>query len=81
MHILILGAAGMVSTPADLLRWDRALRIPNLLLSQADFQTSVTPASRYYSPRDNFVATVTFTDGSVFSLTYTAMGHKDFPKE
>lgn len=29
------GAAGMVSTPADLLRWDRALRVPNLILSQA----------------------------------------------
>ena len=42
---------------------------------------TVAPASRYYSPRDNFVATATFTDGSVFSLTYTAMGHKDFPKE
>jgi len=38
------GAAGMVSTPADLLRWDRALRIPNLLLSQASLDEMFRPA-------------------------------------
>jgi predicted dehydrogenase/threonine dehydrogenase-like Zn-dependent dehydrogenase len=35
----------------------------------------------YYSPRDNFAATATFTDGSVATLTYTAMGSRDHPKE
>jgi predicted dehydrogenase/threonine dehydrogenase-like Zn-dependent dehydrogenase len=34
-----------------------------------------------YGPRDNFVATVAFRDGSVGTLTYTAMGHGDHPKE
>lgn len=38
------GAAGMVSTPADLLRWDRALRIPNLVLSQASLDEMFRPA-------------------------------------
>ena len=30
---------------------------------------------------DNFVATMTFGDGSVCALTYTALGHRDHPKE
>ncbi|MFN8006069.1 MAG: hypothetical protein U0V70_03380 [Terriglobia bacterium] len=34
-----------------------------------------------YSPSDNFVATLNFADGSVATLTYTAMGAKDHPKE
>jgi predicted dehydrogenase/threonine dehydrogenase-like Zn-dependent dehydrogenase len=34
-----------------------------------------------YSPRDNFVATMRFEDGSVATLTYTALGARDFPKE
>jgi CubicO group peptidase (beta-lactamase class C family) len=37
------GAAGIVSTPADLVRWDLALRIPGLLLSR---QTRSTRCSR-----------------------------------
>lgn len=35
----------------------------------------------YFNPTDNFVATLTFEDGSVASLTYTAFGAKDYPKE
>ncbi|HLM69751.1 MAG TPA: bi-domain-containing oxidoreductase, partial [Longimicrobium sp.] len=35
----------------------------------------------YYGPRDNFVATIAFQDGSVATLTYTAMGARDYPKE
>jgi predicted dehydrogenase len=30
---------------------------------------------------DNFIATVRYADGSVCSLTYTALGHRDHPKE
>jgi predicted dehydrogenase/threonine dehydrogenase-like Zn-dependent dehydrogenase len=41
----------------------------------------INPESHHYSSRDNFIATMTFKDGSVASLTYTAMGAKDFPKE
>ncbi|MDP1604385.1 MAG: bi-domain-containing oxidoreductase [Legionella sp.] len=37
--------------------------------------------SHHYSSRDNFMATLSFSDGSVASLTYTAMGAKDSPKE
>jgi hypothetical protein len=34
----------LVSTPADLLRWDRALRIANLVLSQASLDEMFRPA-------------------------------------
>lgn len=36
------GAAGMVSTAADLARWDRALRTPGLLLSQKSLDEMTT---------------------------------------
>lgn len=36
------GAAGMVSTPADMVRWDRALATPNLLLSPASLDEMYT---------------------------------------
>jgi predicted dehydrogenase/threonine dehydrogenase-like Zn-dependent dehydrogenase len=39
------------------------------------------PQGDYYSPRDNFVATVSFADGSVATLTYTALGSSQYPKE
>jgi predicted dehydrogenase/threonine dehydrogenase-like Zn-dependent dehydrogenase len=42
---------------------------------------TIQPQPGYYSNRDNFVATLTFADGSVASLTYTALGHPHFPKE
>jgi predicted dehydrogenase/threonine dehydrogenase-like Zn-dependent dehydrogenase len=41
----------------------------------------ITPRTGAYSPRDNFVATMSFADGSVASLTYTALGAKEHPKE
>ena len=42
---------------------------------------SLTPKTDHYSSRDNFVATVGFEDGSVATLTYTALGSNEFPKE
>lgn len=36
---------------------------------------------RRLAARDNFVATIGYGDGSVCSLTYTALGHRDHPKE
>ncbi len=42
---------------------------------------AIRPATDYYSPRDNFVVTLTFADGSVATLTYTALGTGDYPKE
>jgi len=42
---------------------------------------SIRPATSHYSNRDNFVATMSFEDGSVATLTYTALGHKSHPKE
>jgi predicted dehydrogenase/threonine dehydrogenase-like Zn-dependent dehydrogenase len=43
--------------------------------------SALRPATGYYSPSDNFVATLAFDDGSVATLTYTALGSADFPKE
>lgn len=42
---------------------------------------SVTPRGRQWARNDNFVATIRFADGSVCSLTYTAMGDRSHPKE
>jgi predicted dehydrogenase/threonine dehydrogenase-like Zn-dependent dehydrogenase len=42
---------------------------------------ALQPQGDYYSPRDNFVATVSFADGSVATLTYTALGSPRYPKE
>ncbi len=42
---------------------------------------SIQPATGYYSASDNFAATLSFEDGSVASLTYTALGSKEYPKE
>ena len=42
---------------------------------------TVAPRTGHYSRLDNFVATITFDDGSVVTLTYTALGSKDYPKE
>jgi predicted dehydrogenase/threonine dehydrogenase-like Zn-dependent dehydrogenase len=43
--------------------------------------TSISPANGHYSHRDNFIATLKFEEGTVATLTYTALGSKDFPKE
>jgi len=42
---------------------------------------AIVPRSQFYGARDNFVATMTFGDGSVATLTYTALGSRDHPKE
>ena len=42
---------------------------------------AVTPRTGHYSRLDNFVVIITFDDGSVATLTYTALGSKDYPKE
>lgn len=42
---------------------------------------SITSKTAYYSCRDNFVATMHFADGTVANLIYTALGHKQYPKE
>ncbi len=41
----------------------------------------ITPTTSYYAASDNFVATLHFEDGSVATLTYTALGHTEHPKE
>lgn len=42
---------------------------------------AITPGTNYYSSRDNFVALLKFKDGTVATLTYVAMGAKEYPKE
>lgn len=42
---------------------------------------SVAPHTDYYSGKDNFVASISYADGSVANLIYTAMGNKEYPKE
>ncbi len=42
---------------------------------------SIKPQTAYYSSSDNFVAVINFDDGSVASLTYTALGSNEYPKE
>lgn len=42
---------------------------------------SVVPTSDFWRRDDNFVATIRYDDGSVCTLTYTALGSKDYPKE
>ena len=42
---------------------------------------SVTPESKQWNQNDNFVATLKYADGSVCTLTYTALGDKSYPKE
>lgn len=42
---------------------------------------SITPRSKQWARNDNFVATLKYADGSVCTLTYTALGDKSYPKE
>jgi predicted dehydrogenase len=42
---------------------------------------SIRPDGKQWARNDNFVATVAFADGSVCTLTYTAMGDPSHPKE
>lgn len=43
--------------------------------------TSVVPPSDRLARNDNFTATIGYADGSLCTLTYTALGNPDFPKE
>jgi len=42
---------------------------------------SIDPKTSYFSHRDNFISTIKFADGSIASLTYSALGNSDYPKE
>jgi len=42
---------------------------------------AIKPKTNYYSRYDNFVATMDFEDGSIATLTYTALGTNKYPKE
>jgi predicted dehydrogenase len=42
---------------------------------------SIKPSGGYYGSNDNFVAVISFEDGSVGTLTYTALGSREHPKE
>ena len=42
---------------------------------------AIRPGSRQWNTNDNFVATIAYGDGSVCTLTYTALGTKSHPKE
>ncbi len=43
--------------------------------------TALDPRTEFYRADDNFVATIGFEDGSVASLTYTALGNTKYSKE
>ena len=45
------------------------------------FVESITPALGKYSNMDNFTVTMKYMDGSIGTLTYTALGHGKMPKE
>lgn len=42
---------------------------------------AIAADGRRLAANDNFVATTRFSDGSVCTLTYTALGNRDYPKE
>jgi predicted dehydrogenase/threonine dehydrogenase-like Zn-dependent dehydrogenase len=42
---------------------------------------SISPPNSRWAKNDNFVATTSYNDGSVATLTYTAMGDRAHPKE
>lgn len=42
---------------------------------------SINPQSPIHLKNDNFVATIKYSDGSLCTLTYTALGHRSYPKE
>jgi predicted dehydrogenase len=55
------------------------------LVGDAEVESVAAQAIRADGTRlaanDNFVATIAYADGSVCTLTYTALGHRDYPKE
>lgn len=42
---------------------------------------AISPSGEQWARNDNFVATIKYQDGSVCTLTYTALGDKSYPKE
>ena len=42
---------------------------------------AIRPDGTRLAANDNFVATIRYADGSVCTLTYTALGNRDHPKE
>ena len=42
---------------------------------------AMRPNTSHYRHNDNFVATLSFSNGSVANLVYTALGNKEVPKE
>jgi predicted dehydrogenase/threonine dehydrogenase-like Zn-dependent dehydrogenase len=42
---------------------------------------SIDPSGKQWHRNDNFVTTIRYEDGSLCSLTYTALGNRSFPKE
>jgi predicted dehydrogenase len=42
---------------------------------------SIEPRSDHWARNDNFVATIAYSDGSICTLTYTALGNRSHPKE
>ncbi|MGI4850796.1 MAG: bi-domain-containing oxidoreductase [Janthinobacterium lividum] len=42
---------------------------------------AISPKSKHYFKNDNFIATIKYENGSVCSLTYTALGNQEHPKE
>ena len=43
--------------------------------------SALRPSTAHYRAQDNFTASISFDDGSIANLTYTALGSKDHPKE
>ncbi len=43
--------------------------------------SAIRPQAGKWQAQDNFVASLTYQDGSVCTLTYTSLGHARFPKE
>lgn len=43
--------------------------------------SAISPTTEHVSSRDNFVATLKYTDGSICTLIYTALGTSDTGKE
>jgi predicted dehydrogenase len=41
----------------------------------------IAPSGKQWHRNDNFVATISYTDGSVCTLTYTALGDRSYAKE
>ncbi len=43
--------------------------------------TAIRPRTGHYAATDNFTATIAFEDGSIATLTYTALGNREHAKE